>query len=737
MGNLANINFKSLLPWLAAVLIAGAATYLGRTRLAGRAKALATYVGGLATVVLLALLAGKIGAILPQVQSDSPHARAVDGMKLALAVSAILLVFYELRRIGERRPVAERWKKFIGVSLGIMGVLLYFNTFKFGYPKYYHRWDQYHYYMGAKYFPEIGYDGLYKCTAIAQDEVGTAMVDVDDTGTPRAYNLRAEVRKSDKKIRNLSGDNSLVPASEFLENPKQCVDRFTPERWEQYKKDVIFFSTSCYLDKYWTDMQQDHGYNPPPVWTVAGYWLGNYRDANAKLFDYGDRFGGVLNGGIMYLQALALIDVAYILAAFAALYWAFGWRVFAVAGIFFGTQSSAPFYWTGGALLRQDWLFFYVMAACLVRKKYPALAGASLVYAGLLRVFPGLAVLGWLVVAGWYIVKHKRMKGEHVRMLAGGTLAAALLIGTSLAVVGKDSYQKFFHHTLKVHDQTPLTNHMGLRVLIGHDLGMDKSSGRMRYAKEPARLDPFATWKNMRVQRYIDYKPVAYTLIGSTFFAFALVLRRVKSMWVAQTVGGIWIILLSQLTCYYYSFMLLSATLTRARRDLEVYIFAFCAISQVGWRALGYNDDKYDYLTLASLILLFFLLLAFAPRELSGRRAEKPITVDEVVGELTKYTPAWEKPKGWRRLQTFSGQRLGTVVAASTGIVFAAMGAARQDWSTVIMGGVLIATGVSLWRWADSIRDGKASDAVSPMHTGNSGEDAAALAGPATAPRSK
>ena len=66
-----------------------------------------------------------------------------------------------------------------------------------------------------------------------------------------------------------------------------------------------------------------------------------------------------------------------------------------------------------------------------------------------------------------------------------------------------------------------------------------------------------------------------------------------------------------------------------------------------------------------------------------------------------------------------------------------AMGAARQDWSTVIMGGVLIATGVSLWRWADSIRDGKASDAVSPMHTGNSGEDAAALAGPATAPRSK
>ncbi|MBL8741898.1 MAG: hypothetical protein JNK04_12410, partial [Myxococcales bacterium] len=166
MGNLANINFKSLLPWLAAVLVAGAVTYFGRIHATGRAKALVSYVGGLVTIVLLAILGGKIGTVMPQVQSDSPHARAVDIMKLALAVSAIFLVFYELRRIGERRPIAERWKKFIGVSLGIMGVLLYFNTFKFGYPKYSHRWDQYHYYMGAKYFPEIGYDGLYKCTAI-------------------------------------------------------------------------------------------------------------------------------------------------------------------------------------------------------------------------------------------------------------------------------------------------------------------------------------------------------------------------------------------------------------------------------------------------------------------------------------------------------------------------------------------------------------------------------------------
>ena len=39
-------------------------------------------------------------------------------------------------------------------------------------------------------------------------------------------------------------------------------------------------------------------------------------------------------------------------------------------------------------------------------KKYlvAGLTAGALVYAGLVRVFPGLAVLGWLVVAGWHIM---------------------------------------------------------------------------------------------------------------------------------------------------------------------------------------------------------------------------------------------------------------------------------------------------------------------------------------------
>ncbi len=531
------------------------------------------------------------------------HARAVDLTKAMIAITAAGCVFYEAHRVGARRPVAERWKKFVGVTLGIAAILSYFNGFRFGYPKYYHRWDQFHYYMGAKYFPEMGYDGLYKCAAIAQDELGVVTW-TGDNGQNLRLDMTKEVRHPDKKIRNLGGDNLLMPIGDILEHPEQCRDRFSPTRWSAFKEDVKFFRTSS--DKtYWEDMQKDHGYNPPPVWTIAGRFFGELHPASTR-----------------YLQFLASLDIAYLLGMFVALWWAFGWRVFAVGAIFWGCQSSAPFYWTGGAFLRQDWLFFLVLAACLVRKRWFKLAGASMVYAGLLRIFPGLAVIGWLTVAGVYLVRHKRMHRAHVQVLIGGVLAAVVLVGASLKVAGKDSYHQFYEHTLKVHDQTPLTNHMGLRVLIAHNVGSGPESGRMKYTKDVKLVDPFEVWKRMRNERYAKYKPVAYGIIALTFAFFVFAVRRVKSLWVAQCLGQIWIIMLSQLTCYYYSFMILSAPLIKVKRGIEVPLFGLAALSQFVWMIFYWNDDKYTALTLISLVFCYGLLCAFSGNWLARLRGE-------------------------------------------------------------------------------------------------------------------
>lgn len=542
---------------------------------------------------------------------------AVDVAKGVIAGLAAVFVFYEAHREAIKRPVAERWKRFVGITLAVAAVLAYFNGFRNGYDKAYHRHELYHYYLGAKYFHEMGYDALYRCTVVAQDELGVHTHVDEDTGKSFRIDMGKEVRHPDRKVRNLGQDNLLVPAKRFLENPEECKKPFSPERWMAFKKDIAFFRAVSGAD-YFNKMQGDHGFNPPPVWTIAGKVFSEMAPASTR-----------------FMQALAGLDMVLWAGMFWALAWAFGWRVSAVAAIFWGCQSSAPMLWTCGAFLRQDWLFFLVLSVCLVRKRWFALGAAALVYSALLRIFPGLLVMGWLGVAGWQLVKHRRLTRPQLRMLAGGTLAAAVLIPASIYVCGKDAYPQFYEHTLKVHDQTPLTNHMGLRVLFAQKtpieieplgIGVGKDSGRMKYSENKALSDPFDDWKRMRNERYAKWKPVAYGISALVLVFFFYVLRRMKNMWLALCVSQVFAILLSQLTCYYYSFMILSAPITKVkplRRPMELSLFGFAIVSQVGWRVFRFNDDKYWILTLLSLVFCLGLVVVFAPPRFKAWFREK------------------------------------------------------------------------------------------------------------------
>ena len=49
--------------------------------------------------------------------------------------------------------------------------------------------------------------------------------------------------------------------------------------------------------------------------------------------------------------------------------------------MFWGCQSSAPFYWTGGAFLRQDWLAAVGVSICMLKRRRFATAGVLIAYA--------------------------------------------------------------------------------------------------------------------------------------------------------------------------------------------------------------------------------------------------------------------------------------------------------------------------------------------------------------------
>lgn len=429
----------------------------------------------------------------------------------------------------------ERSKQLIGGILAVFAVLLFFLFFHLSYKGYYHRWELFHYYMGSKYAKELSYTRIYSCAAVADAETGN------------------EKDAKRRKMRDLRVNNLLIPSKEILAHPEECKDHFaSTERWEDFKRDVVFFRKVSGRN-YWNDMQKDHGYNPPPIWTIAGHYLSVLQPANDA-----------------YFKLLAAIDVVLTGLLFIAIGWAFGWRVLIVSAIFWGTQEPAPFYWTGGAFLRQDWFFFAVLAACLARKNYFFWAGAALAYAAGLRAFPVFLWVGPFIVIGWHLWKHHRFDKRHLRLIGGAAMATAVLLPLSVHVAGGGNFKdgveawKEFKQHISVHKNTALTNHMGLETVL-----KTTPEGRMKYSRNNSLIDPFERWKDMRTDRGKQLKVLHYGLLLGFGALLVWVLRKVKSMWVAMGVSLIFVVGAVETTCYYFSIWILAALLAKAKREME------------------------------------------------------------------------------------------------------------------------------------------------------------------------
>jgi len=511
-------------------------------------------------------------------------------IRLALALGGGLFLIYEARarKLGE--PMRPRTRRRLLYLLTGIAFLAYFDFFNPNtrYSEYYHRHEFYHYYLGSKFSNEVGYTRLYECTAIAEIELGRG----------------DEIRK--REIRDLRV-NLIKPMTDsyIFTNPERCKKHFTPERWEAFKKDVQWFYESA-RGSYWESMQKDHGYNPPPVWTMAGKFFGSFAPA-------GDTF----------FKLLASIDVILQAAALLMMGWAFGPRIMMVGAIFWGVNGAGNFYWTGGAFLRQDWIFLFIAAACLARKRKFALAGAALTYSTLLRVFPVLAFIGWGIIIGIDVFRRvQRMRAgkslpgrgldrwlhrDHQRLLAGCIVAAGVLVPASVIVVGPDSYRQFYNHTLRTHNDTPLTNHMGLKTIMAHTW-----KGRMRFGRNDSLDDPFQRWKQGRIDRNHRDRFLRWGIIGFLFLWTAWALRRTKLLWVGQALSVPLMMCMSELTCYYYCFFVVAAVLVKVRPTLGPAYLATSASSAIVLFSFYWVDDKFVAMSWVFLLLSVLMLYNYS-----------------------------------------------------------------------------------------------------------------------------
>jgi hypothetical protein len=492
---------------------------------------------------------------------DNDGMVAIKGWAAAaatLVLLALMLIPARFRKIRIGFDVAL-------VLSGLFGFASWWNLGHFHFDHYEHIWEHYHYYVGAKYGPELRFARLYECTAAAD----------------MADGLKSRVVK--RNMRDLAHTNELGSTEAIVANPERCTKHFTPERWEAFRKDIRFFRGRFSKER-WDESQGDHGYNGTPVWGLLGRALSEY--------------GGELTWE--KIQKIAYIDSVLLVVMWLAVAWAFGWRSTCVALLYWGHNFPARFYWNGGSMLRYDWLFWIVIGIVFLRKKWHFAGGMALTYATLLRVFPGFVVAALVLKALARMVRLRRfvLSRGHMHFAAGALITLGVLIpASSWSTGGLDAYVEFAQNSKK-HLATALTNNMGLKTAMGFDYPTSA-----KHMRNNALKDPFRDWKEARHYYYGKRGPILLAVL----LLFAVMLARAGDRepdWATACLGAGMIAMASELTCYYYGFLLTYGLLWERRKLPGILATALAAVTCLLSLLIDWNDEHFAAMSLATTITI-------------------------------------------------------------------------------------------------------------------------------------
>jgi len=327
-----------------------------------------------------------------------------------LAAVAILVVagFVALERplLNRRLSVAARRlgrRLLIGV-LGVsaaLAVATYADFGVFRYGTYLNEWDFYHYYVGTKYAHELGYTNLYGATLAADREGGL-----------RYHNPRNEMRDL--------GTAQLCDVGEVAAQAARFRGRFSDERWREFVADITWFKMQLPAHR-WSLILADHGYNGTPAWSFV---VGGLFTRQLSVRDPIGRW------------IMLALDPLLLLAATAAVAWAFGLRAALIMVIFIGTHYLLSWGHLKGALLRTDFAMASVLAVCLVKQRYYKIAGVLLGWAVLSRIFPALLLVGPTVLLLWRLARSHSLDRQLLGLLGACAATVTLVVLGSCAYFG-------------------------------------------------------------------------------------------------------------------------------------------------------------------------------------------------------------------------------------------------------------------------------------------------------------
>lgn len=331
------------------------------------------------------------------------------------ALGIILAVTYAL--MGKRALPALRGLVAAVLVFAVTAALFFYTAPHWKSGGYMNGYEFFHYYLGAKYAPEIGYTGLYLASWEAQRDNG-------DRHLPGT-------------VRNLETEGMISPRS----NPaavKAVRDAFTPERWETFRADVDYIKFKDM--KLWDRMHRDKGYNATPPWTLVAMPLTNLTNAEPD----------------ESIRWLSWLDVVFVLVAMACVAWAFGPRAMLLLILFICGHYLTSHFTLKAALLRLDWVMCLLMAVSLLKKEHFYLAGALTGYAALMRVFPAFFAIGVAGAWGWELLRRGPHRRDYLNFFLGMAVISVVMVAASAAVLGIDYWQAFLEK-IRAHsdDLTP------------------------------------------------------------------------------------------------------------------------------------------------------------------------------------------------------------------------------------------------------------------------------------------
>ena len=487
--------------------------------------------------------------------------------KLVLALAAALLLAWGVWLGAAGRPQAYRALRDAALAvLGVAGFLGWWNFLQFHGPGFVHGHDFFNYYVGAKYFPELGYQRLYECIAVADIEAG----------------LGARVAR-----RSITDLDSYLPrdTSAIRADPGRCKRHFSAERWAGFRSDVDWFRVRIPPER-WEASQLDHGYNATPAWTLIGGRLASLGAASTE-----------------QILALALLDPLLVLAAWSAVAWSFGWRATCVALVYWGTNHPANFSWTGGAFLRDDWLAASLLGLALLRRGLPAAAGALFGLAASLRAFPAAWLLGpgLSAVARALRERQVRLRWPELRLAAGALVVAVGLGLASALYSGSDAWPRFARD-VQLHASVPSSNTLALRTALSWT-----REGRLARLL-PTSADPGSAWKEHQLAAF-ERRRAAYAALVLAYLALLTWAASRVEIWEAAVLGSGAVLFLLTPACYYTGFLAAWGLLWLRSPAVGVGLCALAAVGQAIALRIADPDDVY---AASSLAALAFIALATA-----------------------------------------------------------------------------------------------------------------------------